>query len=80
MTMKPRVAIVRADEGEEEAVREAVSLLGGIEAFAEPDKEYLVKPNLFTTKTAETGATTDPRVFMTLAKMLMETGATPVVG
>jgi uncharacterized protein (DUF362 family)/NAD-dependent dihydropyrimidine dehydrogenase PreA subunit len=78
--MKPQVAIVRVDDSVEEAVREAVGLLGGMGKFVKPGGSYLVKPNLFTTITAEKGATTEPRVFMTLAEMIKESGARPVVG
>jgi uncharacterized protein (DUF362 family)/Pyruvate/2-oxoacid:ferredoxin oxidoreductase delta subunit len=78
--MKHRVAIVRAEEDVEEAVREAIALLGGMEAFAVERGTYLVKPNLFTTRTAEQGATTDPRIIMALVSMLNEVGARPVVG
>ncbi len=78
--MKLRVAIVRVGEDLDAAVREAVSLLGGIEAFTRPDGTYLLKPNLFATKTPEEGATTDMRIVMALARMLKEHGAVPVVG
>jgi len=78
--MKPRVAVVRVGESVEGAVREAVGLLGGIEKFVEPGESFLVKPNLFTVKSAEKGATTDPRVLMTIAEMIKEAGAKPVVG
>ncbi len=78
--MKSRVSVVRARRNVPSAVWEAVGLLGGMERFAEPGGTYLLKPNLFTTRTAEQGATTDPLVFITLAEMLKEVGATPVVG
>lgn len=78
--MNARVAIVRVVENIEDAVREAVGLLGGMREFAKSGGSYLIKPNLFTTINAEKGATTDPRVFMTLAKMIEENGATPVIG
>ncbi len=78
--MKPRVSIVRAEKDIEGAVRGAVDLLGGIEGFVEPGGTYLVKPNLFTTISHEKGATTDPRIFMTLAEMVKEAGGEPVVG
>jgi len=78
--MKPLVSVVRMREDVPSAVREAVNLLGGMERFTEPGGTYLLKPNLFTTRTAEQGVTTDPRVFMTLAEMLIEAGSRPVVG
>jgi uncharacterized protein (DUF362 family)/Pyruvate/2-oxoacid:ferredoxin oxidoreductase delta subunit len=78
--MNPRVAIVKVEGSVEDAVNEAVDFLGGIERYAKPGGTYLVKPNLFTTKTADEGATTHPDVYMTLAKMIKEAGAKPVVG
>jgi len=79
--MKPKVSIVRVEgDNIEAAVREAVYLLGGIDGFVEPDGSYLIKPNLFTTRTAEEGATTDMRIVLALAEMLREQGAKPVVG
>ncbi len=78
--MKPLVAIVKVEGSVEDAVREAVGLLGGIGEFVKPGGSYLVKPNLFTTITADKGATTDLRIFMTLAEMIEEASAKPVVG
>jgi uncharacterized protein (DUF362 family) len=78
--MKPRVAVVKINESVEDAVREAVGLLGGIDKFVEPGESFLVKPNLFTVKSAEKGATTDPRVLMTIAELIKEADARPVVG
>ena len=78
--MKPKVSIARVSDGIEDAVEEAIDLLGGIGRFVGPGGAYLIKPNLFTTKTAEQGATTDPRIIMTLAEMSKEAGVKPVVG
>jgi uncharacterized protein (DUF362 family) len=78
--MKPRVAVVKVNESVEDAVREAVDLLGGIEKFVEPRESFLLKPNLFTVKSAEKGATTDPRVLMTIAELIKGADAKPVVG
>jgi uncharacterized protein (DUF362 family)/NAD-dependent dihydropyrimidine dehydrogenase PreA subunit len=78
--MKHRVAVVKVEESVEDAVREAVGLLGGMEKFMDPGQVFLVKPNLFTVKSAEKGATTDPQVLMTIAELIKEAGAKPVVG
>lgn len=79
--MKPKVSIVQVEGGEiEAAVRDAVHLLGGIERFVKAKGSYLIKPNLFTTRTAEEGATTDMRIVLALAEMVKELGADPVVG
>lgn len=78
--MKPIVSIVRVEDGVDEAVRKAVSLIGGIDRFTRRGGTYLIKPNLFTTRTPEQGATTDMRIVLALSTMLMEAGAKPVVG
>src|SRR3990170_7298950 len=79
--MKPQVSIVKVEKrGIESAVNEAVHLLGGIGTFAKPDGTYLIKPNIFTTRTPEQGATTDMRVVLTLAGMIKKLGAKPIVG
>ncbi|MFQ6054098.1 MAG: DUF362 domain-containing protein, partial [Candidatus Bathyarchaeia archaeon] len=78
--MRTRVSIVRIEGDYGEAVEEAVALLGGIERFVEEGGSYLIKPNLFTNKTAEEGATTDMRIVLALAEMVEEQGAEPVVG
>ncbi len=78
--MKPRVSLVKVEDGVETAVRLAIGLLGGIEKFIDPGATFLVKPNLFTVKSSDTGATTDPRVLMTIIEMIQEANAKPVVG
>jgi len=79
--MKPKVSIVRVEGSDvEAAVKEAVHLLGGIERFVGAEGSYLIKPNLFTTKTADEGVTTDMRIVLALADMVKELGAVPVVG
>jgi uncharacterized protein (DUF362 family)/Pyruvate/2-oxoacid:ferredoxin oxidoreductase delta subunit len=79
--MKARVSIVRVERGDiKRAVQRALELLGGVECFVKPGGSYLLKPNLFTTKTAEDGATTDLRILLSLAELVKEAGAEPFVG
>jgi uncharacterized protein (DUF362 family) len=40
----------------------------------------LVKPNLFTIKTAFEGATTDPQLVFSVAEALKRSGSKPIVG
>jgi uncharacterized protein (DUF362 family) len=80
---KTRVAIVRiddADTGIGEGVRRGIDLLGGIASFASPGDRILLKPNLFTTKTPDEGATTDMRLVLAYAEMLKEMDAEPILG
>ncbi|MES0324744.1 MAG: DUF362 domain-containing protein [Candidatus Bathyarchaeia archaeon] len=78
--MKHRVAVVKTDIGVGEATKRAVELLGGIDKFVEPGQETLLKPNLFTVKGPETGATTDMRVVLAIHELLKEQGSKTVLG
>ena len=78
--MKPRVAIVKAKHDPETAVEEAINLLGGIEQFIAPGETVLLKPNLFTVKGPDTGATTDMRVVLGAARLLMARESHCIVG
>jgi uncharacterized protein (DUF362 family) len=79
-SMKHMVAVVKTDIGVEEATKRAVELLGGIDKFIEPGQETLLKPNLFTVKGPETGATTDMRVVLAVHELLKEQGSRTVLG
>ena len=78
--MKHRVAIVKTDIGVAKATKKAVELLGGIDKFIEPGQKTLLKPNLFTVKGPETGATTDMRVVLAVHELLKEHGSKTVLG
>jgi len=78
--MRPKVSIVKVEDDVKAAVEEALELLGGLKRFIRPGGRYLLKPNLFTTKRAEEGATTDMRIVLSLAELLRETGAEGFVG
>jgi uncharacterized protein (DUF362 family)/ferredoxin-like protein FixX len=78
--VKSKIAIVRSGEDPSEAVKDAVRLLGGVEEFIEPGETVLLKPNLFTTKTYDTGATTDMRMVVAFAELLKEQGCHSIVG
>lgn len=78
--MKHRVAVVRTDIGVEEATKKALELLGGITQFIKPEEKVLLKPNLFTTKGPETGATTDMRLVVAINDLLRETGNETILG
>ena len=79
--MKPGVSIVRVEGDDVKgAVERALEPLGGVERFIKPGGRYLLKPNLFTTKGAEEGATTDMGVVLSLTELLREAGAEGFVG
>ncbi len=78
--MKYRVAVVKTDIGVEKATKKAVELLGGIKEFIKPDEKVLLKPNLFTVKGPETGATTDMRLVVAVHELLKEAGNDTILG
>ena len=65
------ISVVK-DENIRHAVRKAVDLIGGIEAFVKPRDKIVIKPNLTTALPSETGLTTDPRVVEALIELCME--------
>jgi uncharacterized protein (DUF362 family) len=78
--MKPRVAVVKAINDPEAATRKAVKLLGGISKFIDRGETVLLKPNLFTTKGPDTGATTDLRIVLSIAKLLQKRNSHCIIG
>jgi len=78
--MRPKVSIVKVEYDVKAAVEEALELLGGLKRFIRRGGRYLLKPNLFTTKRAEEGATTDMRIVLSLAELLREAGAEGFIG
>lgn len=77
--MKYLVSVVDATEhGEMDgAVMESLRRLRWSPSRGE---SYLIKPNMITAKTSEQGVTTDPRIIRSLACLLKDSGARPVVG
>lgn len=79
----PSVSVVKCskpttDASVHQAVRGAVSLLGGMSRFVKPSERVLIKPNLVRPSPPPT--TTDPRVIHAVAEMVAEAGAKPVIG
>src|ERR1044071_9094823 len=59
-------------------VREALSHLGGMEAFVRPGDVVLIKPNQTVFYSAEEGCTTDPLVVGALIRLAKRAGASRV--
>jgi uncharacterized protein (DUF362 family)/Pyruvate/2-oxoacid:ferredoxin oxidoreductase delta subunit len=78
--MKPKVAIVKVLKDPETAIKKAIDLLGGIEQFITFGETVLLKPNLFTTKGPETGATTDMSLVLGVANLLKENKCRCILG
>ncbi len=62
------------------SVRRAVDRLGGIGQFVRPGERILIKPNLLAPTTPEQAVVTHPEVFRAVAELVVETGATALVG
>ena len=81
---KARVSIVRcpdySDKSVLAAVKEAVDLLGGLEAFIERGNRVLLKPNLLVAKTPEKAVTTHPSVVKAVIQLVRDAGGVPMVG
>lgn len=82
--MSAKVSLVKCDGYEpaavQEAVRNAVNLLGGLTCFVKPGSRVLVKPNLLMSKGPEYGITTHPQVVRAVIRMLKEINCKIVVG
>jgi len=70
--MKSVVALVRCDnynqESVDQAVQRGIDLLGGIEKFAKPSENILLKPNLLAADPPEQATCTHPAVLQAAAK------------
>ena len=82
--MKTRVAVAKSPEKPSEneidaTVRKAVELAGGLTDIIRRGDTVIIKPNLVVAKPPETGATTDSRVCKTIANMVRELGAKPII-
>ncbi|MFC2008888.1 DUF362 domain-containing protein [Chloroflexota bacterium] len=82
--LKTRVSVVRTCEhpGDKEidaTVRRAVGLIGGLGDVVRSGATVVIKPNLVVARSPGSGATTDPRVCKTIADMVRERGARPII-
>ncbi len=81
---KTKVAIVKGPEQPDgkqidTIVRKAIELAGGLTDIISPGDTVLIKPNLVWASPPETGTTTDPRICKTIADMVRELGAKPII-
>lgn len=81
---EPVVSIVRCQNQQWEksvrpAVQDALDLIGGLETVVSLGDTVLLKPNLISPRTYETGATTNPAVVRALLELSKEAGAKRVI-
>jgi len=79
---KNTVSIVRIEKDQvEKAVREAVDLVGGIEAIVKPGEKVLLKVNwCVVPEDPKVGVVTNPVVARAVADLVKEAGAEPIIG
>lgn len=77
-----KVSLLKCDDYNKanNAVKEAVNLLGGISSFVKPGEKILIKPNLLSPKEPERAVTTHPEIVRAVIQLVKAAGATPVVG
>lgn len=61
------------------SVRKAIDLVGGLTDIISSGDIVLIKPNIVNASHPATGATTDPRVCKSIANMVKEIGAKPII-
>jgi uncharacterized protein (DUF362 family) len=61
------------------SVRKAIELAGGLTDIIFRGNTVLIKPNLVVAHPPETGTTTDPRVCKSIANLVREIGAKPII-
>jgi uncharacterized protein (DUF362 family) len=73
------VAIARTEAGLESAVRQAVSLAGGLTGVVAPGNVVVVKPNMVMDSPTSSGIVTDPAVTRAVVQLAREAGAAQVI-
>lgn len=79
---KHAVSIVKIEDGQvDEAVRNAVDLLGGIDAVVKPGEKVLLKVNwCVVPEDPKVGVVTNPVVARAVADLVKEAGGEPIIG
>jgi uncharacterized protein (DUF362 family) len=78
MISKSEVAIVKGQDPEE-MVKEAISLVGGMEGIVRKGDTVLIKPNICLPLPPEKGDSTDPQVVASLVKLAKAAGASRII-
>jgi uncharacterized protein (DUF362 family)/Pyruvate/2-oxoacid:ferredoxin oxidoreductase delta subunit len=82
--MKTLVSIVKCQNYDEvevpQRLREAITLIGGIENLVKNGDHVLLKPNLLYGKSPEKAVTTHPSVIRAMIRIVREAGGVPFIG
>jgi uncharacterized protein (DUF362 family)/Pyruvate/2-oxoacid:ferredoxin oxidoreductase delta subunit len=81
---RARVSIARCPDYSEklvlEAIRRAIDLLGGMDAFVRRGDRVLIKPNLLVARGPEKAVTTHPSMVQAIIQLVRDSGGVPAVG
>lgn len=80
--MNTGVSIVQCQDysNAKEAIKEALSLIGGLEKIIVPGSCVLLKPNVLSIRPPEDAVTTHPAVVSAMCELISEAGGIPVIG
>ena len=82
--MKSKVSVVKCDKYNEKelisGLRNSLDLIGGISYFIKKDDKVLIKPNLLSASTPDTGIDTHPEFVRAAIKIIKETKAKVYLG
>lgn len=80
--MNTKVSVVRCSDysNVKSAIKEALTLIGGIESIISPGKRVLLKPNVLAVRTPEDAVTTHPAVVSAMCELVKEAGGIPLIG
>jgi uncharacterized protein (DUF362 family) len=73
------VVSVVQNEDVQQAVQNAISLIGGIESFIQSNDKVIIKPNLVFALPPDTGFTTDPRVVQAIIELCRNENISDVI-
>ena len=67
-----KISLIKCDDYNKvnNAVKEAVNLLGGVSAFIKPSEKILIKPNLLAPKDPSKAVTTHPEIVRAIIKLV----------
>jgi len=78
-----KVSVIKCKDYEEQrvenAVREALELIGGLESVVKPDDKVLLKVNLLAPAKPEEAVTTHPAIVKSMIKIVKEAGGIPII-
>lgn len=80
--MNSQVSIVRCSDYSQvkDAIRESLSLIGGLEKIIPKGSRVLLKPNVLSALPPEAAVTTHPAIVVAMCELVLEAGGIPIIG